>query len=215
VGQMTLDTYSDSVQSGDFCTYWWDVPSGSWYRSETASCHQMPVPTIEASCSGLTCTFDAQVVIDEDWPVEVYFWSFGDDGIGNEATVSHTFASTGTYQIILDVWDEGLWASTTTTVHVVGPAPTPTPMPTPTPTPTPVVINLTLDSVRAKGTVTISLTWSGAPGFVEVLRDGARIATTAANSYVDVMTRPPKGTRVYLVCVAGTSSCSAPVSVTV
>jgi hypothetical protein len=221
VGEMTLDTYADSVQSGDFCTYWWDVPTGSWYRAETTPCHQAPVPQIAASCSGLTCTFDAHVVIDADWPIEVYLWAFGDGGIGNEANVSHTFASTGAYQVTLDVWDEGLWAWTSSTVQVVGPAPTPTPTPTPTPsptptpTPTPVVINLSLDSVRAKGIVTVSLTWSGAPGSVDVLRDGTRIATTAAGSYVDVMSRPPKGTRIYRVCVAGTSTCSAAVSVTV
>jgi hypothetical protein len=221
IGEVTLDTYADSTYVGDFCTYWWDVPTRSWYRSETASCHDAPVPEIEAACSDLVCTFEAHVTIDEDWPIGVHRWSFGDGEIAYGSSAVHTYRLPETYSVTLDVQDAGLWGSTTSSIAVTGPTPTPTPAPTPTPTPTPTPsptpaqIHLTADAVKTRGVVTVSLAWSGAVGPVDVFRDGTRLATTTAVSYVDVMNRPPKGSRTYRVCLTNTNVCSGPATITV
>lgn len=76
-----------------------------------------------------------------------YNWTWGDTetSVGSATGESHTYASDGTYTIILEVTNQAGAATTSRTVTVPDPGPTPTPTPTsgptptPTPTPTPVV----------------------------------------------------------------------------
>jgi serine protease len=55
-------------------------------------------------CGGLTCTFDGTGSLDDNG-ITAYTWSFGDGQTGSGATVSHTFASSGTFTVTLTVTD--------------------------------------------------------------------------------------------------------------
>lgn len=93
-----------------------------------------------------------------------------------------------------------------------GPVPTPTPTPTPTPEPPPSSISLSVVMTKQQGVNRANLSWSGATSTADVYRNGSRIATVTSTSYVDSLGRGG-GSQTYRVCSAGTSTCSADVSV--
>ena len=64
-------------------------------------------------------TFDARSSTDADGDIRSHVWSFGDGASGTGQTVTHTFASSGTFTVRLEVTDtDGLSSSTTHQVHV-------------------------------------------------------------------------------------------------
>jgi serine protease len=63
-----------------------------------------PTATFTYSCSGLTCTFDGSGSID-DHGINSYAWNFGDSQSGSGAGVGHTYASGGTFTVLLTVTD--------------------------------------------------------------------------------------------------------------
>ena len=83
----------------------------------------------------------------------------------------------------------------------------------PPPPPPPAAITL---KATVSGT-TVSLAWSGGTSTqADVFRNNRRVATVAnSGAYVDTLPKNAKSSYTYRVCLAGTSSCSAPVSVTV
>jgi putative glycosyl hydrolase-like family 15 (GHL15) protein len=83
---------------------------------------------------------------------------------------------------------------------------------TATPTPSPVLIALRA-SVSGSS---VTLSWSGmTSASTDVFRNSRRLATVANNgSYVDTLPKNAKSSYSYRVCAAGTSVCSASVSVT-
>lgn len=89
---------------------------------------------------------------------------------------------------------------------------TPDPTPTPTPEPTPDGISLTVTMTKQQGVNSANLTWSGAEPSVDVYRNNSNIATVSGTSYVDPLGRG-SGTQTYRVCNAGTTTCSANVTV--
>ena len=56
------------------------------------------------SCVLLICTFDGSGSID-DHGISSYAWNFGDSQSGSGATISHTYASGGTFTVVLTVAD--------------------------------------------------------------------------------------------------------------
>jgi lysophospholipase L1-like esterase len=63
-----------------------------------------PTASFTASCTGLSCIFDASGSTD-DHPIASYGWTFGDGGAGSGVTASHAFAIAGTYTATLVVTD--------------------------------------------------------------------------------------------------------------
>jgi PKD repeat protein len=81
-----------------------------------------PIAAFSASCSNLSCTFDASASSDTDGQIRSYIWSFGDGTLGRAASVSHIYAAAGTYSVGLAVVDNG-GASSTTSKQVIAQAP--------------------------------------------------------------------------------------------
>ncbi len=63
-----------------------------------------PTAGFAASCTGLSCTFDASASTD-DRGITAYGWTFGDGASGSGVTASHAFASAGTFTVTLVVTD--------------------------------------------------------------------------------------------------------------
>ena len=74
-------------------------------------------------------------------------------------------------------------------------------------------ITLTARGYKVKGFDTVDLSWTGATGSVDVLRNGVKITTVSGSSYTDGTGSKGAATFTYQVCNAGTSVCSAAVTV--
>ncbi len=86
------------------------------------STNQPPSAVISASCAGSTCSFDGTGSADPDGTIAGYAWTFGDGSTGTGPTVSHSYASGGTFTVGLTVTDnQGARGSSTATVTPTGP----------------------------------------------------------------------------------------------
>ncbi|HEY1118067.1 MAG TPA: PKD domain-containing protein [Acidimicrobiales bacterium] len=98
------------------------LPSGV-----TTTDNQAPIASLSASTTSgtapLPVTFDSTRSTDADGDPLTSTWTFGDGGTATGATVSHTYAAAGTYEVTLTVSD-GTSSSTASTVVTVAPAPT-------------------------------------------------------------------------------------------
>ena len=63
-----------------------------------------PSASFTFSCTVLTCTFNGSGSTD-DHGINSYGWNFGDSQSGSGATASHTYASGGTFTVVLTVTD--------------------------------------------------------------------------------------------------------------
>jgi arylsulfatase A-like enzyme/PKD repeat protein len=71
-------------------------------------------------CTGLTCTLSGTASSDPDGAIVGYRWAFGDGQTATGATVSHTYAAAGTYQVTLTVTGEDYQTGTATVSVTVG-----------------------------------------------------------------------------------------------
>lgn len=69
------------------------------------SANQPPEAAIQASCTGMTCSFDGSGSSDPDGTVASYLWSFGDGTTSTAASPSHTYTTAGDYPVTLIVTD--------------------------------------------------------------------------------------------------------------
>ncbi len=65
-----------------------------------------PVASFSPSISYLDASFDGRSSTDSDGSVVSWTWSFGDGSTGTGATVTHSYASAGTYPVTLTVTDD-------------------------------------------------------------------------------------------------------------
>lgn len=65
-----------------------------------------PTANYTYSCNLLDCSFDATSSSDSDGIIVDYQWDFGDGNSGNGVNVSHSYASTGNYNLVLTVTDD-------------------------------------------------------------------------------------------------------------
>ena len=83
--------------------------------------NQPPTASFTASASQLTAAFDASASTDPDGQISSYSWKFGDGSTGLGRTVSHAYATSGTYTTVLTVTDDS-GATATATRDVVATA---------------------------------------------------------------------------------------------
>jgi hypothetical protein len=114
-----------------------------------------------------------------------------------------SFSAPGTYVVRLTADDGELTVSDDVTIVASEPVPEPS-------------IKLTVRGYKVKGKQKADLAWSGAArADVDVLRNGAKVATTANDgAYTDNINATGGGTYRYKVCEAATSTCSAEVTIT-
>jgi subtilisin family serine protease len=82
-----------------------------------------PVASFTASCSGLTCNFDAGS--STALSTATYGWTFGDATSGTGKTTSHTYAAANSYSVVLTVTDANGTSTSTQSVTASNPAPAP------------------------------------------------------------------------------------------
>lgn len=80
---------------------------GSKTSSVTVSNGDSPVAAFTANPQGSNkVAFDASLSTDKDDNIIKYEWSFGDGSSGSGLSITHTYASTGTFTVVLKVTDE-------------------------------------------------------------------------------------------------------------
>ena len=167
-----------------------------------------PTASFSFTCTNLECIFDGSDSSDSDGSIAAWSWDFGDGATGSGETANHTYAAAGSYSVTLTVTDDdGATGSVTRSVTAPpddGGGDDPAP------------ISLSANGYKVKGVQHVDLAWSGASSSdVDIKRDGATIATTANNgAYTDNIGNKGGGSYTYQVCEAGTTNCSAPVTVT-
>jgi PKD repeat protein len=116
-----------------------DLPSGG--GGGTGGCSAPTLATFTVASTGLTVTLDPAASQPDSGPCAIsgYNFAFGDgtSGVGGTVPTTHTYAVANTYQVTLQVTNQGGTLSSSQYVTVPAPVPTPTPSPTPGPTPTP------------------------------------------------------------------------------
>ncbi|EAR26059.1 hypothetical protein A20C1_09269 [marine actinobacterium PHSC20C1] len=89
--------------------------------------NEAPVAAFTHSESNLVASFDASTSSDPDGTIEAYAWNFGDGSAGTGAVVNHTYASAGTYSVVVTVTDnKGATSTATASVTVTAPNVAPT-----------------------------------------------------------------------------------------
>jgi PKD repeat protein len=101
--------------------------SAGAFVASTNAVNGPPAPAaFTASCTGLTCSFDASASVDPGGTITGYDWTWGDGAAANDTTPtdSHSYATGGAYTVTLTVvGSDGTTSSTTQTVNPVGSAP--------------------------------------------------------------------------------------------
>ena len=80
---------------------------------ETPPDNLPPTAAFTATCSGLTCDFDASTSTDPDGSITTYTWDLGDGSQATGATAAHTYTA-GIYSVTLTVTDDDSATNTTT-----------------------------------------------------------------------------------------------------
>ncbi len=65
-----------------------------------------PIASFTYGCQDLSCDFDGSSSADSDGSIASYSWDFGDGATAIGSTVSHTYATRGTYTVTLTVTDD-------------------------------------------------------------------------------------------------------------
>ena len=86
---------------------WINQPTGACLKAFSGGGNQPPVAAFTSSCSGSSCNFNGSGSTD-DVGIVSYSWDFGDaTAAGTGVTPSHTYGTTGTFQVTLTVTDGG------------------------------------------------------------------------------------------------------------
>jgi large repetitive protein len=85
--------------------------------SDTSPSNGVPTASFTASCSGLTCSFDASGSTDPDNDPLTFSWNFGDGTTGTGVTASRTYATAGARTVTLTASDGEATDQTTRQVN--------------------------------------------------------------------------------------------------
>ncbi|MCW8998188.1 MAG: S8 family serine peptidase, partial [Kangiellaceae bacterium] len=160
-----------------------------------------PNASFSDNCTELSCSFDASGSTDDNG-ISNYSWNFGDGNTASGVTANHNYAADGTYTVTLTVTDTANQTDTSSRSVTVSSASSNN-------------LQLSASGYKRKGRHNIDLSWSGATGSnVDIYRNGSLLTATANDgAYTDATGNRGGATYIYKVCEAGTSNCSAEVTV--
>jgi PKD repeat protein len=99
-----------------------DWRNRAMFLDGAAPANQPPTAAFTASCSGFSCSFNANGSNDSDGTIASYSWNFGDGDSGSGVSPTHTFDGAGSYDVTLTVTDDaGASASVTHQVQASEP----------------------------------------------------------------------------------------------
>ena len=158
--------------------------------------NQAPVAHIVSSPSSdnspLTVDFDGSYSTDDNNDISIYSWDFGDGSIGEGSTITHTFDSVGSYNVILSITDgEGLTDSANMIIEV-----TESPVPVTGVTVDPGFGTLTVGAtlqltseVQPSGATDTTVSWSSSDDAIATVdMDGLVTATGMGTATITVTT---------------------------
>ena len=159
-----------------------------------------PTADFTYTTSDLTVTF-TDASSDLDGSVDAWNWSFGDGDTSTEQSLTHDYATEGTYTVTLTVTDDDDATGSTSQVVAVSSGGG---------------FTLTATGYKVKGRQKADLVWSGATSDdVDIYRDNVEITTTKNDGvYTDNIDNLGGGSYTYQVCEVGTSTCSNEETVT-
>jgi Matrixin len=178
-------------------------PSGSSNRAPAVSISSPAAGATVTDGTALTFSGSASDTEDGDLGTAIAWVSSRDGAIGTGQTFQGLL-SVGTHTVTARVTDSGgATAEAQVSVSVEAPA-------------VPSGFVVTASAYKVRGWQNVDLKWSGATSAsVDIYRDGARIATAAnTGQYTDAISRKGPGAYTYVLCEAGTATCSTPKAVT-
>ncbi len=78
-----------------------------------------PSASFTSDCPDLNCSFDASASSDSDGAIVSYSWDFGDGAVGNTVTPNHTYATDGSYTVVLTVSDNAVPSANSTSTQTL------------------------------------------------------------------------------------------------
>jgi hypothetical protein len=108
----TIETIVSQAGGEEFYEQGVENTLKSVYYSALALDNHLPNPEATITTNGLSISADGSASSDEDAPISVYSWDFGDGSTGEGASAQHAYAAPGTYQVTLTVADN-LWSQVT------------------------------------------------------------------------------------------------------
>ncbi|GAB2913870.1 S8 family serine peptidase [Rheinheimera gaetbuli] len=159
-----------------------------------------PVADFSYSVSGLTVTF-TDMSTDADNDIQSISWDFGDGNSSTDALVTHSYAAAGSYNVSLTATDSTGLSNTVVKSVTVNEADS--------------ELALTLQrSIRTRtGSTIVDLRWTGTADSVDIYRDSQLIDTTSDNGRYRDRFNSQAATVSYKICLAGTDTCSADLTV--
>ncbi|WP_341502131.1 S8 family serine peptidase [Gallaecimonas sp. GXIMD4217] len=210
IGSWTLDSFNGEAMNGTWTLSVSDNASAdtgtlnSWgmtitAKSDGGSQPQAPVADFSASVDGLNVAF-TDASSDADNNIVDWSWNFGDGNGASEVNPSHSYASGGTYTVTLTVTDaDGLSDTASQQVTVAESS---------------IELSLKRSSLSRRGNASVDLQWSGATGaLVDIYRDGVLIDSTDNDGRYRDRFSSNGGDYLYQICEAGSSNCSAELTV--
>jgi PKD repeat protein len=105
----------------DFLDAWYNtgmaephvMATTTWVNTGEVPVNSPPTAVFNASCTELSCSFDASASSDSDGSIVSYSWEFGDGSTATGISAAHTYGTDGTYLITLTVTDNGGASSST------------------------------------------------------------------------------------------------------
>jgi hypothetical protein len=163
---------------------------------------QITSPASGTSTSeGAAVGFAATALDAEDGNIAAsLIWTSSRDGEIGRGSAFQRVLSVGTHTITARVSDSYGAADSSQTAVTVNATPAATPASG---------LWVTAKGYKVKGLQKVDLAWGGVDWVsVDIYRDGTRIVTTVVRSYTDAIDRKGSGSYAYVVCQAGTGTCS-------
>ncbi|MEH8017832.1 S8 family serine peptidase [Rheinheimera muenzenbergensis] len=178
----------------------WDLTITALTDGDTGPDPVAPVADFSFTVSGLTASF-TDMSTDANNDIQSLSWDFGDGTSSSDANVTHSYAAAGSYNVSLTATDVTGLSHTVTKAVSVSEADSD--------------LSLTLHrSIRTRtGSTIVDLRWTGTADSVDIYRDSQLIDTTSANGRYRDRFNSQAATVTYKICLAGTDSCSADLTV--